>query len=166
MSVVLLVLGLFLFVSLVVVHEFGHFIAARRNGVSVEEFGIGFPPRAWSRKLKSGLLLSINWLPLGGFVRLKGEHDADTATNSYGRARLGAKTNIMLACFVMNLLAAFAILTILAWVGLPKLINNQFAVKSNTKIVKNEVLIGFVEAGSPAKTAGIKLQDQLLSIGP
>src|SRR3989344_3941901 len=76
MSIFLLILGLVMFVLLVVVHELGHFIIARRGGVDVEEFGIGFPPRAWSKKLKSGLLLTINWLPLGGFVRLKGEHDS------------------------------------------------------------------------------------------
>ena len=74
MAILVLVISLLLFVSLVVVHEWGHFIAARRGGVEVEEFGIGFPPMAWSKKLKSGLLLSINWLPLGGFVKLKGEN--------------------------------------------------------------------------------------------
>ena len=78
MSILLLVLGLFLFIGLVVVHEFGHFIAARRNGVEVEEFGIFFPPRLYKRKTKAGWLFTINLLPLGGFVRLKGEHDSDT----------------------------------------------------------------------------------------
>ena len=79
MSVFLLILGLVLFVMLVVVHEFGHFIMARRNGVDVEEFGIGFPPQAWGKKLKSGMLFTINWLPLGGFVKPKGEHVEDKA---------------------------------------------------------------------------------------
>ena len=69
-----ILLGLFSLVILVVIHELGHAIVARRNGVVVEEFGIGFPPKAWGRKLKNGILLTLNWLPLGGFVRLKGEH--------------------------------------------------------------------------------------------
>jgi regulator of sigma E protease len=86
MSVLLLIFGLVLFVGLIVVHEFGHFIVARRNGVDVEEFGIGFPPRIWGRKTKSKFIFSINWLPLGGFVKLKGEHDADTAAGSFGAA--------------------------------------------------------------------------------
>ena len=55
MSVFLLILGIVLFIGLVVIHEFGHFIAARRNGVDVEEFGIGFPPRAWGKKNKKRL---------------------------------------------------------------------------------------------------------------
>src|SRR3990167_8766177 len=97
MSILLLVLGLFLFVGLVVVHEFGHYLAARRNGVDVEEFGIGFPPRAYKKKLKNKVLFTLNWLPLGGFVKLKGEHDADTVKGSYGAASLKNKTKILLA---------------------------------------------------------------------
>ncbi len=165
MSVFLLVLGLFMFVMLVVVHEFGHFILARRNDVEVQEFGIGFPPRAWSRKLKSGMLFSLNWLPLGGFVRLKGEHDADDEPGSYGAASLWVKTKIMLAGVGMNLLAAFILLTGLALVGMPKLIDNQYTVKSDTKVLKNQVLVGYVDANSPAQQAGLKTKDQLISIG-
>jgi regulator of sigma E protease len=164
MSVLLLILGLILFVALVVVHEFGHYIAARRNSVEVEEFGIGFPPMAWKRKLKNGVLFTLNWLPLGGFVRLKGEHDADREEGSYGRASLSAKTKIMTAGVGMNLLTAFIILTALAWVGMPKLIDNQFTVANDTKISKSEVLVGYVEPDSPAQKAGIKVQDQIAAI--
>src|SRR4051812_6435128 len=112
MPLFLLILGLVLFVGLVVIHEFGHFLVARRNGVDVEEFGIGFPPTAWSRKIKSkkgDFKFSINWLPLGGFVRLKGEHDADKAPGSFGAASLPAKVKIMAAGVAMNLLAAFVL---------------------------------------------------------
>ena len=86
MSVTLLILGLILFIGLVVVHEFGHFIAARRNGVDVEEFGIFFPPTLFRRKTKGGWDFTINALPLGGFVKLKGEHDSDTEKGSFGAA--------------------------------------------------------------------------------
>ena len=68
----LLIIGLLLFIGLVVVHEFGHFIMARRSGVMVEEFGIGFPPRLYKHKTKGGWLFTINLLPLGGFVRTVG----------------------------------------------------------------------------------------------
>lgn len=165
MSVALIILGLVLFVALVVVHEFGHFFMARRNGVDVEEFGIGFPPIAWGKKLKSGLLFTINWLPLGGFVRLKGEHDADTAKGSYGAATLWAKTKIIAAGVVVNLLVAIIMFTLLALIGMPKLIDDQFTVASDTKVVKSEVLVGLVEEGSPAADAGIKSRDQLISVG-
>lgn len=164
MSVLLLILGLLLFVALVVVHEFGHYIAARHSGVEVEEFGIGFPPRAWGKRLKNGTLLSLNWLPLGGFVKLKGEHDADTAKGSFGAASLPAKTKIMLAGVGMNLLAAWVFLTLLAVVGMPRLIDNQFSIKKDSHVVKQKVLAGYVEPGSPADRAGLRARDTLVSI--
>ncbi len=164
MSVILLILGLLLFVGLVVVHEFGHFIVARRSRVKVEEFAIGFPPRAWSKKTKAGFIFSLNWLPLGGFVRLKGEHDADTKPGTYGAANLWVKTKIMLAGVMMNLLTAYILLIILALVGLPKLIDNQFTVKSDTKILKNQVLVGYIEPNSPAQKAGLQTRDEIISL--
>jgi len=66
-----IIIGLIALVFLVVAHEFGHAVIARRNGVVVEEFGIGLPPQAWKKKLKSGIIFSLNWLPLGGFVKLR-----------------------------------------------------------------------------------------------
>lgn len=165
MTVLLLILGLLLFVALVVVHEYGHYIAARRNGVKVEEFAIGFPPRAWGKKLKSGMVLSVNWLPLGGFVRLNGEHDADTKKGSYGAASLKTKTKIMMAGVGMNLLTALVLLTVLALVGMPKLIEDQFTVARDTKVTANRVLVSFIEPGSPAEKSGLKERDQIKAIG-
>lgn len=162
MSVTLLVIGLLLFIGLVVIHEFGHFIAARRNGVEVEEFGIGFPPRAWSKKTKSGFIFSLNWLPIGGFVKLKGESDAATEKGTLGAATTWAKTKIMLAGVAMNVVVAFGLLTVLAWVGMPQLLDDQYTVKSDTKIVKSEVYAGYVEPRSPADKAGLRAHDQLL----
>lgn len=164
MSVLLLVLGLLLFVGLVVVHEFGHFIMARRGGVEVEEFGIGFPPRAKVLAKKNGTVFTLNWLPLGGFVKLKGENDADTASGSFGAATLSAKVKIMLAGVMMNLFTAFALLTFLALIGMPKLIENQFTVASDTKVIRQDVLVGVVEQGSPAARAGLAQRDLLLRV--
>lgn len=165
MSLFLLVIGLILFVGLVVVHEFGHFIAARRSGVEVEEFGIGFPPRAKVLGRKNGTVYTLNWLPLGGFVKLKGEHDSDTAKGSFGSASLLNKVKIMLAGVAMNALTAFALFTLAALVGLPKLVDNQFTVASDTKVIRQEVIIGYVEPGSPADKAGLKQRDVIRSIG-
>src|SRR5665213_2759553 len=122
MSIVLLVVGVVLFIGLVVVHEWGHFIVARRAGVEVEEFGIFFPPRLYKHKTKAGWLFTINLLPLGGFVKLKGEHDSDTQPGTFGAASLWVKSKIMAAGVVMNLITALALLTILALIGMPKLI--------------------------------------------
>lgn len=167
MSVFLLILGILLFVGLVVWHEFGHFLAARRNGVDVEEFGIGFPPRAWKRKTKKGFIFSLNWLPIGGFVKLKGESDSATEKGSFGAASFKTKAKIMLAGVGMNLLAAFVIFMALAWIGMPQLIDNQYSVKSDTHVVERNVLVGYVQPNSPAAKAGLQSRDRLLSIsGP
>lgn len=164
MWVLLLILGIVLFIGLVIVHEFGHFLAARRNGVEVEEFGIGFPPRAWKRKTKKGFIFSLNWLPIGGFVKLKGENDAASEKGSFGAASFWVKTKIMLAGVAMNLLIAFLLLTVLAVVGMPKILDDQFTIASDTKVSKNDVLVGYVEPGSPAEKAGLQIRDRFISM--
>lgn len=169
MSLLLVILGLLLFIGLVVGHEFGHFIMARRGGVDVDEFGIGFPPRVWKKRIKSpkgNFNLTLNALPLGGFVKLKGENDADRSPGSYGAASLSTKVKIMIAGVVMNLLTAFVLLTFLALVGMPKLVENQFSVNSDARTVRQEVLVAALEDGSPAAQAGILPHDRLVSIGP
>ena len=165
MAVFLLILGILLFIGLVVLHEFGHFLAARRNGVEVEEFGIGFPPRAWQRRTKKGFIFSLNWLPIGGFVRLKGENDSATEKGSFGAASFKTKTKIMLAGVAMNLLAAFVIFTALAWIGMPQLLDNQFAIKSDTQVARRDIMVGYITPGSPAEKAGLKSHDHLKFIG-
>jgi len=154
--------GLLILVFLVVVHELGHAIASRRNGVVVEEFGIGFPPRAWSKKLKNGVLFSLNWLPVGGFVKLQGEHDAASKKGDYGAATFWQKTKILLAGVFINWLVAAVLLTILAWVGLPKVIPNQFAVASDTSTVKEPVELVSIVKNSPAERAGLKAGDRII----
>jgi regulator of sigma E protease len=170
MPIAISVLGFLLFVGLVLVHEWGHYRAARRNGVDVEEFGIGFPPQALGRKTKSGMILSLNWLPLGGFVKLKGEHDSDTRKGSFGAASLAAKCQIMLAGVTMNLIVGVAILTLLALTGMPKLIDSadfgqdQFTVASDTKISRQEAMLVYIEPGSPADQAGLKPFDSISQV--
>lgn len=170
MQTLLFIIGILLFIGLVLVHEWGHYIVARRNGVKAEEFGLGLPPRAKGKKLKSGMILSLNWLPLGGFVKLKGEHDADTAKGSFGAASYGAKARILLAGIFMNLVVGIGMLMLLAWVGMPKLINqetvnqDQFTVKSDEHQVSSEAMIYYVEPDSPAAKAGLENRDIIKSI--
>jgi regulator of sigma E protease len=170
MQLIIFMLGLLLFIGLVLVHEWGHFFAARRNGVFVEEYGLGFPPALWSKKLKSGMHLSINWLPLGGFVRMRGEHDSDTRKGSFGAASLWAKSKIMLAGVFMYLLVAVFIFMILALIGIPKIITkdaigqDQFTVASDTKITHQSVLAGAIIQNTPASRLGLSSTDTILSI--
>lgn len=156
------IVGLFILVFLVVLHELGHAIAARRNGVVVEEFGIGFPPKAWSKKLKNGVEFSLNWLPLGGFVKLQGEHDAATKKGDYGAASFWVKTKILLAGVFINWVTAAVLLTVLAATGLPKVLPNQFSVQGDTSEVSQLVKLTSVGEGSSAQKAGLKKGDEIV----
>ncbi|HXH26798.1 MAG TPA: M50 family metallopeptidase [Candidatus Acidoferrum sp.] len=164
MAVVYLIIGILLFVSLIVLHEAGHAYAARRNGVELEEFGIGFPPKFWSKRLKNGTLFSLNILPIGGFVRMKGEHDSATGKGTYGGATLWAKVQILLAGVVVNWLVAVVIFAILALVGLPQLFPDQFTVASDTTIAEQKVVAAEIIPSSPAARAGIKPEDYIVSL--
>ncbi len=162
-----IIIGLLILVFLIVVHELGHAIAARRNGVVVEEFGIGFPPRAWGRKLKNGILFTLNWLPLGGFVKLQGENDAASKKGDYGAASFWVKTKILLAGVSINFLVAVVIFTGFAIAGLPKftgVIDNQFTVASDTREVTEPVRVSQVVKELPADAAGLKNGDEILRI--
>jgi len=165
---------------LVTAHEFGHFIMARRNGVEVEEFGIGFPPRAiawrkvngkwrrlkkkeWKKPPGKGTVVSLNWLPIGGFCQMKGENDSDTAEGSFGAASFWRKTKILFGGVAMNWLVAFVLLTILAWIGMPHFLNNQFTMPGDTKVlVEKPVEIGEVIEDSPADLAGLRSGDKIM----
>lgn len=164
-----IVIGVIALTILVVLHELGHALVARRNGVRVEEFGIGFPPAAYKKKVKKSFLgknvvYSVNWLPLGGFVKLQGEHDDDKKTGDYGAATFWQKTKILLAGVAMNWLAAAVLLMLLAWFGLPQLVPHQFTVAGDTRVVYNPVVLASVEKDLPAESAGLKSGDAVISV--
>ncbi len=168
MAILILIIGIILFIGLIVVHEFGHFIVARRNGVDVEEFAIFFGPSIYKRKTKAGWMFRLNSVPLGGYVKLKGEHDSDTEPGSYGAASLSVKTKIMSAGVISNLITGLVLLVIIALIGMPKIIPNQFSVSSDAHVIKKAttvVEVGSVLKDSPAAKAGIKSGDNITYIG-
>lgn len=192
------VVGLLVLMFLVTAHEFGHFLAARRNGVNVLEFGIGFPPRAiaWMKDIKTGkwrrlprkewekekaikivysdgehkkltqkgMVFSLNWLPIGGFCQMDGESDADTRKGTFGAASFWAKTKILFAGVAMNWLVAIVIFTILAWAGMPKFLDNQFTISSDTRTDQSIVEISSVAEDSPASRAGLRVGDKIIAV--
>lgn len=157
------IVGLFILVLLVVAHELGHAVVARRNGVVVEEFGIGFPPIAWKKKLKNGVLFTLNWLPLGGYVKLQGEHDSARGKGDYGVAGFWGKTKILLAGVMVNWVLAAVILSVLAITGMPKVMTDQFSLSNDSTIVSNPVEITSLTADHAAEKSGIKIGDKIIS---
>ncbi|MBR5389561.1 site-2 protease family protein [Candidatus Saccharibacteria bacterium] len=182
-----IILGFAVLTFLISAHEFGHFLMARRSGVRVKEFGIGFPPRAaaWVRskpehgkkkgkwhkisrkdwkKEQSSLVFSLNYLPIGGFCAMDGESDDETRPGTFGSVNFWKKTKILFGGVMMNWLVAFFILTILCWVGLPEILDNQFSIKSDESIsTDSHVTVGTVKENSPAEKAGFLAADQLIS---
>lgn len=142
---------------LVFVHELGHFLVARFVGVTVEEFGLGLPPRIWGKKIK-GTIYSINWLPIGGFVKLAGEDDEEQhsgVTQKNTKHLFWAKSKkeraaILLAGVTMNFLLALGITTYLLTQGIME--------PSGIVHVEN------VLPGSPAETVGLKPKDIIESL--
>ena len=140
-GVINVALLLIILVALVVIHEFGHFVVARRAGVKVHEFGIGFPPRAATYYTdKKGTAWTLNWLPIGGFVRMEGEEGESDDPRSFVRQRLPTRLTILLAGVGMNILLAFVIFTGIAFLGDP---------------VAN-VRIAHVQDNSPAASVGLQ----------
>ncbi len=167
-----IIIGLIVLTLLVAAHELGHAIVARRNGVVVEEYALGFPPKVIGKKVKKSFLgknveYRINWLPLGGYVRMKGEYDASDKKGDYGAASYWAKTKILFAGVAVNWLVAALILTVLAWIGLPKIIDNQFSINGDSRTVilePGEVSIASVVSKSIAEKNDIKTGDKLIRV--
>jgi regulator of sigma E protease len=148
-SIITIVLFIVILGGLVIIHELGHFLTARLAKVRVLEFGIGFPPRAKVLRSKGETLYTLNWLPIGGFVKLEGEdgNDADDP-RSFAAQRYLTKMVILVAGVAMNVLLAFAIFTGIALSGDPTI----------------GFRVGAVQAGSPAAAAGIQPGDVVVSI--
>jgi regulator of sigma E protease len=98
---------------LVFVHEFGHFITARLSGITVEEFGFGYPPRILKLFRWKGTDFSLNWIPFGGFCRMKGEDAADVSEGSFAAAKPWRRLITLLGGAIMNLLLGFILVVIL-----------------------------------------------------
>jgi regulator of sigma E protease len=109
-----IVILLAIIVPLVLAHELGHFVMARRAGVTVHEFGIGFPPRALILHRGKETIYSLNWLPIGGFVRLEAEEGESLDPRAFVNEKLGTRLRILIAGVVVNFAIAWLIFTLIA----------------------------------------------------
>lgn len=152
-SIIIFILTL---LTLVVIHEFGHFLLAKRFGILVKEFGFGIPPRIWGKKIGE-TLYSINWLPFGGFVKLLGEEDSHEGSpeRNFARKPVFQRIVVVIAGVTMNL--------ILAWILFYAVIAAQ-NFRVITPALDPGVYIAKVEENFPAREAGIKPGDKLLSV--
>lgn len=160
MTVILFILVL---VALIVVHEFGHFIVAKLSGMRVDEFGIGYPPRAWGFK-KGGTEYTLNWLPFGGFVRIYGEDEGEaTGKDAFGMRPKILQALTLVAGIVMNLLFAYVLITAALAIGTPRALTDQEAqLAPDASLAVQSIL-----PESPAAQAGFMVGDIIRSVeGP
>jgi regulator of sigma E protease len=150
-----IVIAILMFAVLVLVHEFGHFITAKRAGVRVDEFAIGFPPRLFSFK-RGETTYSLNLLPLGGYVRMPGENgemtneQGEPDPRTFAAQSAGKRAIILVAGVTMNFIFAWAIYTgLFAFQGQPS---------------PDYIFISTVVAHSPAQAAGLMAGDRIEAI--
>ena len=158
MITALLVLAIL--VLLIVTHELGHFVAAKFFGVRVDEFGVGYPPRAFTFGTWGGTEYTLNWIPFGGFVRLYGE-DADArGKGSFIEAARWKQATILVAGVAMNALMAWLLFSVSLYIGIPQVIDTgTTAPPRDARLEVSDVV-----AGSPASAAGIVAGDTIVSM--
>jgi regulator of sigma E protease len=169
--VFILILGVLVFV-----HELGHFLVARRNGIKAEEFGFGFPPRIFGyyknektgkwkfvkggKEIKSeNTLYSVNWFPIGGFVKIKGENgDEEKDEDSFASKSAWTRIKVLLAGVLMNFILAWVLLSCTFLLGTYQDVTGLH--DPNAK-----VLAEGIEDNSPAQMMGMHIGDVLISGG-
>ena len=166
-----------IFTIIILIHEGGHFWAAKIGGIKVLEFGFGLPPKLWGWKnKKSGVEYTVNWIPFGGFVKMHGEDDpsnekAKRDPDAFNNRPLWARIFAVSAGVMMNVLLAF----VLTWVGFvggmrpfSPLVSperhTEFVEKGWIELDTTGAFVESVEEGSPAAEVGIETGDYITHI--
>ena len=164
-----IIIFLIILAVLVLVHEFGHFIVAKKSGVRVDEFGLGFPPRIFGKKIGE-TVYSLNLLPFGGFVKIFGENAeseetpdgtvADLSRSLVHKSKL-VQASVLVAGVTFNIILAWLLIMFLSLTfGLPAVVD-----ETNASQVKNtHLVIGSVLSKSPAETAGLETGDIITAL--
>jgi len=159
-----------IFSLLILIHELGHFVMAKRAGIKVEEFGFGLPPRIWGKK-KGETTYTINWIPFGGFVRMLGEDATDPSMlrkkRTFVSARMRDRVKVVIAGVVMNFFLAWILLTVGFIAGMEPLIGPGDvlpAVSSGVIELEEGVKIKTIEEDSYAYEIGFEVDDFIYSV--
>lgn len=149
MTILWAVAGFFLILTpLIIIHEIGHFVTARYCGIKVEEFGIGYPPRALILFRQKGTIFSLNWIPFGGFVRPAGEDDPNDP-QGLAAASKSSRLLVLAGGSIANFIGAYFIFMALF------LLN---------PLDTNRIMISEINAGSPAETAQLQVGDVFVTV--
>lgn len=151
-----IIIFVFTLLILVIIHELGHFLMAKKFGIKVEEFGFGIPPKIWGKKFGE-TIYSLNALPIGGFVRLLGEDavGGSTSNRDFRAKPVSQRIIVVVAGVAMNLLLAWTIFYAV-------LIYQDFKIIYPT--LEPAVYVGFLEKDFPAEKSGVKQGDRILKV--
>ncbi len=173
------VVFLAVFSVLVFAHEMGHFLTAKKFGVKAEEFGFGFPPRifgfyknyqgkwrvVWGgREIKDAVntIYSLNLLPLGGFVKIKGENDnSATEPDSFASKKIWQRAVMLSAGVTMNIVLAAVLIIAGFMIGIPQVLDG---IDSRAKVIEERIQVVAVADNSPADIANIEIGDIIKNI--
>jgi regulator of sigma E protease len=159
-----IVIFLVLLSVLVLAHEWGHYVTARKLKMGVEEFGLGYPPRLFSWKSKkTGVRWSFNLIPIGGFVKIEGENGDECKGDgtSFCKRPIGQRLVVLVAGVIMNVVAAAVLFTIALGVGTPAIVEDY----QGSAVIEDRALqVTRVLPDSPAQEAGLQMGDVLISI--
>ncbi len=166
MTIIIILVFILILGVLIFSHELGHFLVARRNGIKASEFGFGFPPRivgffkangkwkfVWgNREVEAGdTVYSINWIPMGGFVKIKGENgEGKNEKDSFASKKPWTRVKVLAAGVVMNFILAWFLYSVGYIVGNPEAVENGESIQ----------IINVVEK-SPASSMGLKPGDEI-----
>ena len=162
---------------LILVHEMGHFLVARRNGIKAEEFGFGFPPRIFGfyKQDKSGkyklvfgnkniksksTVYSLNWIPLGGFVKIKGENGSGKKEeDSFAFKSAWIRSKVLVAGVTMNFILAWILISFVFMLGIPETIDSDASIQSSSSFSKIQIVE--VLPDSPAEKSKLEMGDEI-----
>jgi regulator of sigma E protease len=158
-TIIILVVAFLSLIALMIIHEFGHFIVAKKFGIQVDEFGIGYPPRLIGKKIGE-TIYSINWIPLGAFVRIHGEEGGVDDYRSFSKLKIWKRVLIIIGGVVAFWITAIIIFSVVFAIGADLPVGDQ-DVQGLTNV---QLKIIGVSAGSPAGQAGLKIADTIKGV--